>query len=133
MGSASVAGSAAATVAEEDAGPAEDAAATLGEETRSGVISEGAGGLNTTYPTPDGPVGFYGDVTIDGTTVTVDDLLVYGAEKDPLDAGPRAINAARLQFIRELAQKGYRTLVINGWRTKNGRIIQKVIDLTKYL
>jgi RHS repeat-associated protein len=141
-GAAAAAGSGAGAGASEVFGPGTDEALgtteSAGEATTAAVegcqgIETGSGALDRIIQTPGGPVRVYGDVTVNGETVTVD-VAVYPQSGPDVQAGAGPLKGALDQYARELAAKGYKYLRVVGYRTKTGKWISpRTIDLSEYL
>lgn len=86
-----------------------------------------------TMQTPRGPVGMLAETTIDGTTLRLSDVAVYGLERGALDQGA-VLRELRTVIAPGAAQQGFDSMVITGTRYSGpiGRQVEIVIDLTRY-
>ena len=90
-----------------------------------------------TFQTPKGPVGFLAETAVEGDTLILKDVVVYGEGTTPLTDLTREAFAARTQLIEEAKALGFKKLRITGQRVQTsssgnpGHVIDITIDLTK--
>nr|MDT0661638.1 polymorphic toxin-type HINT domain-containing protein [Micromonospora sp. DSM 115978] len=86
-----------------------------------------------TMDTEKGPVGMLAETTIDGTTLRLSDVAVYGLERGALDQSA-VLRELRTVIAPGAAAQGFDTLVITGTRYSGpvGHQVNMTIDLTRY-
>lgn len=90
-----------------------------------------------TFDTTKGPVGLLAEVEVNGTTLHLKDLVIYGQGQTPLTGLTREVLAARSQLMKEAKSMGFEKLRITGERVQSsssanpGHCIDVTIDLTK--
>jgi hypothetical protein len=92
--------------------------------------------LERTFETPKGFVDFLAETVIEGDTLHLKDVVVYGRGPSNLTGLTREALAARTRLINEAKGWGFRTLRITGHRLPSsssanpGHMIDLRIDLT---
>jgi hypothetical protein len=90
-----------------------------------------------TFQTPKGPVGFLAETVVEGDTLVLKDVVVYGEGTTPLTGLTREALAARTQLMAEAKALGFKKLRITGQRVQSsssgnpGHTIDVTLDLTK--
>ena len=90
-----------------------------------------------TFPTPKGPVGFIAEVEVDGKTLWLKDIVVYGEGTAPLTGLRSEVFAARSQLMNEAKLMGFDKLRLSGKRVASsssanpGHIVDVTVDLTR--
>lgn len=109
------------------------------------VVAPNAGGavpktgdlFERTFQTPKGPVGLLAETVVEGDTLVLKDVVVYGEGTTPLTGLTREALAARTQLIEEAKALGFKKLRITGQRIQSsssgnpGHPIDITVDLTK--
>ena len=84
-----------------------------------------------------GPVDFLAETVVEGETLLLKDVVVYGRGPSNLTGLTREALAARTQLINEAKAWGFKKLRITGQRVQSsssanpGHVIDITIDLTK--
>lgn len=100
-------------------------------ELRSGDLFE------RTFVTSRGPIDFLAEVVVEGQTLTLRDVAIFGRSPTPLSGLSREVFGARTQLAAEVRARGFRTLRITGRRVASsssgnpGHPIDLTIDLTR--
>lgn len=90
-----------------------------------------------TFQTPKGAVGFLAEIIVEGDTLILKDVAVYGEGTTPLSNLAREAFAARDQLIKEAKAHGFKKLRITGRRIEGsssgnpGHAIDVTVDLTR--
>jgi hypothetical protein len=90
-----------------------------------------------TFPTAKGPVDLLAEVVVEGDTLILKDVVVYGRSSSRLTGLCKDALAARTQLIAEVKNLGFKRLKITGQRVLSsssgnpGHPIDLTIDLTK--
>ena len=90
-----------------------------------------------TFQTPRGPVDLLAEVIIEGDTLTLKEVAIYGRSATNLSGLTREALAARTQMIAEVKGMGFRSLRITGRRVASsssgnpGHAIDPTVDLAR--
>lgn len=90
-----------------------------------------------TFQTSKGPVDFLAETVVDGDTLLLKDVVVYGRDPSNLTGLTKEALAARTQLVNEAIVWGFKKLRITGQRIQSsssanpGHTIDITIDLTK--
>ncbi len=88
-----------------------------------------------TFQTSKGPVDLLAETVVEGDTLILKDLVVYGRSPANLTGLTMEALAARTQLIEEARSLGFKTLKITGQRTQGsssgnpGHLIDIAVDL----
>ena len=112
-------------------------AAIAANAAKSVAIPKAGELFERTFQTPKGPVTFLAEVEVDGTTLWLKDIVVYGEGTAPLTGLRAEVFAARKQLIDEAKSMGFKRLRLSGKRVASsssanpGHIVDLFVDLTK--
>lgn len=101
------------------------------------VIPETGDLFERTFTTSKGPVDFLAETVVEGNTLILKDVVVFGRSPANLSGLTREALAARTQLIKEAKTLGFKKLKITGQRVASsssgnpGHKIDITIDLTK--
>jgi hypothetical protein len=90
-----------------------------------------------TFLTPKGPVDFLAEVVVEGDTLILKNVVVYGRSPFRMTGLTKEALAARTQLIKEAKAFGFKTLKLAGQRVQSsssgnpGHPIDITVDLTK--
>ncbi len=90
-----------------------------------------------TFPTAKGPVDFLAEVVVEGDTLILKDVVVYGRSQTKMTGLRKEALAARTHLIQEAKALGFKTLKIAGQRVQSGssgnpgHFVEITVDLTK--
>ncbi len=90
-----------------------------------------------TFLTAKGPVDLLAEILVEGDTLILKDITVYGRSQTKMTGLGKAAFAARSQLIDEAKALGFNTLRIMGQRVQSsssanpGHLVDITVDLTK--
>ena len=90
-----------------------------------------------TFQTPKGPVDLLAEIVVEGDTLTLKDVAVFGRSSSTLTGLTKEALAIRTLLIKEAKRLGFKTLRITGQRLESstsgnpGHAVDITVDLTK--
>lgn len=110
----------------------------LVHNTNSGRVMPETGDLfERTFQTAKGPVDLLAEIVVEGDTLILKDVVVFGRSASNLTGLTKEALAARTQLVEEARALGFKKLRITGQRVPSsssgnpGHIIDITVDLTK--
>lgn len=91
-----------------------------------------------TFQTLKGPIDVLAEIAVEGSTITLGDIIVYGRTDEPLIGLTKEVFAARRAIVEEAKAHGFKKLRFTGRRVETsssarpGKEVDVTIDLSKH-